>query len=121
MAYTTASGTSTDAADVFAGETGLPEERLDPLLRQAERLVLQYAPAAPDPVTEEYTQAISDSELQVFDYLVTAGFTSSTSVSGIGVSYRTFDDVAAIVRVAMAGLDSSSETGDSNTAYIEWW
>lgn len=123
MAYTTANGTSTDSADVFAGETGLPEERLDPLLRQAERLVATYSPAAPDPITEEYMRAASDSELQVFDFLVNTdgGLTSSTGVAGVSVSYRDLKAVETIVRAAMVGFEEISTGGSSgdNVAYIE--
>ena len=121
MSYVTAHGTTTDEADVFAGETALPEERLDPLLRQSERLVRSYAPAAPDPVTEEYSQAISDSELQVFDYLVNAGITSSIGLSGISVSYRDLSAVRAIVVAATADLAEDAEDADSDTAIIDFW
>lgn len=77
MAYTTANGTTTDAAatgdtvvvmNYYQGAAGAPETRLDGILRRAERRVADLAPP-PDPKTDRYTRMARDTELAVFEFL----------------------------------------------------
>jgi hypothetical protein len=119
--YETANGTLTaDAVEQSPVASGFPASRQDRLLRTAERIVRKLAPP-PDPVTDDYRQAASDTEVQVFGFLATTneGVEASDSLSGVSsTSYRAYEEaVRPLVREAMGDYYSLG----SSTAYIGAW
>lgn len=105
MAYTSANGT-TDviATDFHQGAQGGPQVKIDATLRTAERIVADLAPR-PDPLPDpdDYTQAASDSELFIFEFLATTkGFVSSqSSIVSVSISYQNEPKVLQIIRDSM--------------------
>lgn len=69
MAHITTSGVTVERATSYhaPASKGSPE-RLDAILRRAERLVRDLAPP-PDPVGNEYPPTAADAELAVFEFL----------------------------------------------------
>lgn len=103
--YTTVNGTSDSiATDFYQGAQGQPQVRIEATLRTAERIVADLADR-PDPLPDpdDYTQAASDSELFIFEFLATTkGFVSSqSSVVGVSISYQNDPNVLQIIRDSM--------------------
>lgn len=122
MTHYTVNDTSTSMAAEYAGIAiqEKNERELDAILRDSERYVQYYAPA-PDPLTEEYTQAAQDGEMRVFKYLAnTEGIYTGSSISGLSQSFIDFEKVERIIKRTV-GLfaDSSMAGGGADVAYIE--
>jgi hypothetical protein len=117
MAYTSANGTTTDAAatgdvvlvmDYFPGAQGAPQTRLDVLLRRAERVVRDLAPS-PDPATTEYRAAARDAELAVFEFLFSRpSYLQQHKVIDESVTYADEQALEQLVRDAMPGYYAGS-------------
>lgn len=69
MAHITVNGVTIERAKNYhaPASSGSPE-RLDTILRRAERLVRDLAPP-PDPINSEYNPTAADTELAVFEHL----------------------------------------------------
>lgn len=110
MAYTTASGVTTDpnvtgdvvkVQDYDGAFTGLPQTRLDVLLRRAERRVKEVAPP-PSPVAGAYLAAARDAELVAFEFLFRRpDYVESHSVTGESITYSRGDVLTRTIAEAM--------------------